>query len=317
MKSPEITAPFTLRTISPEIVESRPLPYGRMLAAGALAGMIAIDQGVARQARLRHDTEAHFLSEEADGERALFVLPGCRMDGSLVADMMRPQLRELGDTTFVDYPRRGFDYNEIRHGLLEARTHNPEKRATILALSMGGQVVSELFSDTEFRRSFGDVETILFDSSPADIGDVRASARAALRYADMLHGSWTFDKMGGWFMQYQTRRRIEHEVCISDEQLAHNMRTTAYAPLHMAHSQGSFIKKTRSAPGSLKNVAEKAYYVHSPYDSVINTDTAVAKFADAFDGALQDITDEQRPRGSHAASLAFQQKIVELARGEI
>lgn len=317
MKSSENTLFSDFLTVTQETVESRRLPYGRMLAAGALAGMIAIDQGIARQVRLRHDTEAHFLSEEADGERALFVLPGCRMDGSIVADMMRPQLKELGDTTFVDYPRRGFDYDEIRHGLLEARTRNPEKRATILALSMGGQVVSELFSDVAFRRSFGEVETILFDSSPADIRDVRASARAALRYADMLHGSWTFDKVGGRFMQYQSRRCVEHELCISDEQLAHNMRTTAYAPLHMAHSQGLFIKKTRSVPGSLKNVAENVYYVHSSYDSVINTDTAAAKFAEAFDGTLQDITDEQRPRGSHAVGPAFQQKIIELARGEI
>ncbi|HET8884546.1 MAG TPA: hypothetical protein VFM68_03680 [Candidatus Saccharimonadales bacterium] len=282
------------------------------MAVGTVAAALAVDRGAEYWERRRQSDKASFITETNDRERSIYTLPGCRTDGRLVAEMLQPQFQAIGDTTFVAYPQKGFSLDSIKDGLLTAREKEKDKPASIYAISMGGLVLNALLADPEFRDNFGKLDTIVLDSSPSGIKDVRRSSRFALEYAAMFRDSWTMTQLAKHIMERRSTKSLEHEEHISDEQLRRYTVSSARTPLHLTRSQGDFIRKSHLEPDSLKGVADNKYFLHSAYDSVVNTDNAFIQYDQAFGGGLIDVVDESRPHGSHAAGFGFQRKIVDL-----
>ena len=128
-------------------------------------------------------------------------------------------------------------------------------------------------------------------------------------------GSWAADRAAARVMAYQSRKEVQHEECVTDAQLIEHLHTTAQAPLHMVQSQGKFIKQANLKNITLRNSTQTAYYVASPYDPVVDTESAARQYGEAFGGTMNHIIDSSRPHGSHASGPAYQSKIVELLSG--
>lgn len=283
-------------------------------AMGMLAVMVAVDRGLTAREQRNFSSESQLILDKNRGEQTTILLPGCRSDGRVIADMLRPKFSEMGDVAAVTYPEKGFSIDSVRNNLLEARHATGNKPVSLYAISMGGLVLSRLFADEEFSEEFGKIETVVLDSSPSGVDDIRKSARFAMEITKnrAISDSWLATKIASEAMVRRSGKYVDHEDCVSDEQVLRHFETTAKTPLYVAREQGEFIKKTQLAPGSLEGMAKNAYYVRSHYDSVVDTEHALSSYNEAFGYDIQDVVDEARPYGSHAAGPEYQNKLIEL-----
>lgn len=141
----------------------------RTTAVGALgvAAALALDHRVGVQHNSHLSAQPEFIHHDHPGDQAIFVLPGCRTDGRQIMELLEPQLSKLGSTVYTVYPQRNFSVEAIGEGLVRARREAGKRRASIYAISMAGLVLADLATDERFRREFGTVDTVVFDSSPA------------------------------------------------------------------------------------------------------------------------------------------------------
>lgn len=285
--------------------------YGS-LALGILAAVVAADSGVTVLEKQAASRQAELTSNSGQGEQAVVALPGCRTDGSYQADMFAPQLEYVGDSHFISYPKRGFALDSIKEKLLEARARSHDKPLAVLATSMGGMVIAQALKDPEFRQKFGFIDRLVLDSSPSDEQDVRSQARFAMGAAAVLQNSWTASTLSSRIMFNKARKRLSHETCVSDEQVNEHFFRTTHTPLHVASSQGEFIRETHFEPGELTGSVGEIVYIQSRYDTVINTDAAIAAYQQIYDQPVTKVVDSARPIGSHAAGPEYQSKVVEL-----
>lgn len=286
--------------------------YGYLPALGAFAAAVAIDNSTWLIDRRRQSTEASIETHQHPGAQAIYTLPGCRMDGQNISTMLEPQLSQFGDTNYLTYPQRGFSIESIKHRLLESRSHDKDRPATVYANSMGGVVLSKLLADEDFRHGFGDIDTLIFDSSPSSEQDIRRPVRMAIGAAAVLKSSWTASRLSGEVLHRWALRYKEHDPYISKDQLLTYRQITAATPLHVTYAQSEFIRKAKLETGSLAGVAENIYYVQSERDEVVNTEQALEGYQAIFDTDIKQVIDKTRPHGSHAAGPEFQTKIVEL-----
>lgn len=286
--------------------------YGYIPALGAVAAAVALDNSTWLIDRRRRSNVATIEAHDNPGEQALYILPGCRMDGQHMATMFEPQFSQFGSTNYLAYPQRGFSIDSIRSNLLEARSKNLDKPATIYANSMGGIVLSKLLTEEDFRDNFGEIDKLILDSSPTSEQDIRRPVRMAMGAAALLKSSWTASRLTGQMLHMRDLRFKEHEPFISHDQLMAYRQVTSATPLHVTHSQSEFIRKTKLEPGSLAGVASSIYYVQSGHDEVIDTERARKNYEAIFETDIEKIVDSTRPYGSHAAGPEFQGKIIEL-----
>lgn len=281
---------------------------------GTLALSLALDRGVSALERRNYNKESQLFYNENSGDCSTIAIPGCRTDGQTIGEMLSPRLSEIGDFATVTYPKRGFDVDSIKDNLIEAKRLSGDKPVSLYAMSMGGLVLSKLFADEQFKEAFGTVDTIVFDSSPSGLEDIRKPARIAMELVRnrAVSDSWIMTKIISEAMLYRASKSITHDDFVSDEQVAVHHKTTAMTPLYVVRDQSNFIKSTRVAPGSIEGIAKNIYYVRSEYDNVIDTDHATRAYQEAFNDEVHDIVDESRPHGSHAAGLEYQAKVAEL-----
>lgn len=281
---------------------------------GALALAATVDRGLTALERRASNISSELLFAKGEGDGVTITLPGCRSDGRVIASMLKPQFSEIGDVAAITYPTKGFSLDSIRSNLLEAKRLAGDRPTSLYAISMGGIVLSRLFADKEFKNEFGQLDTIVFDSSPSGLEDIRKPVRLAMELtrSRMVSDSWIMAKIAAEAMMHKSLKNIGHEDCVSDEQVLKHFQTTAKTPLYVAREQGEFIKNTRLQPGSLEDIANNVYYLRADYDSVIDTDHALLAYAHVFNRDVQDIVDETRPSGSHAAGPEYQAKVTEL-----
>jgi len=300
--------------ITESFLEAKSYRHLAGAAMGVLAVMAAVDRGLTAREQRTFSSESQLILDKNMGDQTTILLPGCRSDGRVIADMLKPKFSEMGDVAAVTYPEKGFSIDSVRSNLLEARRATGNKPVSLYAISMGGLVLGRLFADEEFSEEFGKIETVVLDSSPSGVDDIRKSARFAMEITKSraISDSWLATKIATEAMVRRSGKCVDHEDCVSDEQVLRHFETTAKTPLYVAREQGEFIKKTQLAPGSLEGMAKNAFYVRSHYDSVVDTEHALSSYNEAFGYDIQDVVDEARPYGSHAAGPEYQNKLIEL-----
>lgn len=281
-------------------------------ALGALAAAIYLDRHKAAHDKRRSSAEVEMFDDGVASDETIITLPGCRTDGMLAAEMLRPTFQTLGSTVFTAYPQREFTIDAVKSKLLETRLRRPDAKISFYAISMGGLVLSHLLQDQEFTSTFGYIDKIIVDSSPSEIGDVRPASRLALGYAKVFSDSWAMGRVANTYMSHRSKAHLEHEPCVSDDQVRRHARASATAPLYQTQSQGNFIQSSPLRTSTLKGNVGSAYYLHSMYDSVIDTQAAYESYNTFFNGTMIDVTDRSRPHGSHAAGMEYQSTLMEL-----
>lgn len=121
-------------------------------------------------------TEAHITivrTGQGAVKRAIVILPGYLMSGSIVAEAFRPYLLPGNALVAVDYAERGVDLSDIYSKLQVALDSLQPDEVTFYGASMGGLVATGL-AEIYARKGmpFGKI-TLVLDTAPASAGDVK------------------------------------------------------------------------------------------------------------------------------------------------
>lgn len=300
-------------------VERKGISRLRMATAGVFLGSLALEYAATLHTRRGLSTQPEIVAQEGDDARSIYVLPGCRSDGRFIARAMGEHLQDIGSVQGVAYPDKGFSVQDVGELLLRARKdeqrRHGERPASILAMSMGGMVVSKLLSDPTFRREFGDIDTMVFDSSPLDANDLTPHARRALFAANTLPSSYTVSQL----YSRSVRRKAEKTSAEpSDVLFREHMRSTAATPLSAIAGQVAFIRDTQLDPEVLAVVGSEigaAYYISAEEDGTTLIHQASQHATDLYGGYMLPVVDADRANPSHAASVEYPGRVAQLLGG--
>lgn len=303
-----------IRRLSVESARPK-LPVGLAIGGLAVATVALVDRSLPRLYSRRAETEASVIEHRGDSaDRAIYTLPGSRTDGRVIGEMLETSFKDLGDRYYTVYPEKGFSVDSIKHNLLESRQGNIDKPASFYAMSMGGLVLSHLLNDADFRQNFGEIDTVIFDSSPSSVADVRPPTKRALDAAGIFGDSW-FVSRATQLRTHQKLRNSKPFVKDVTEDLVHKQRiSTAKVSIPTSVAQGMFIGQTNIRDWDFSDVARRKYFISSPHDNVINTEPA-RKVYDRTYGGVTDIIDTNRPHGSHAEGIVYQRLMADLMAG--
>lgn len=281
----------------------------RVAAGGAALAMVLADRGVPLLQRRRRQSSTSYDKYYGAGDKSIFILPGCRMDGSQLGRVMSPGFHESGDSTFFSYSDNDL-VDSLQDSLIEARQSSPEKSVSFVGISIGGLLLTRLLEKQQFSDEFGSIDTVVLDSSPSTRDTLRPGVRRALSYSRLLDDSWTGSETARMLMQRHAKSRFDDEM---DEAIRKLYLANSNMPLSDVRAQASLIPRGRTEPGSLADApVRKVYYVHAPGDPVVDTEAAARDYQAAYRDKLEVVVDESRPAGSHAASVTHQQLIDEL-----
>lgn len=261
------------------------------VSALAVGTAIGIDQflGTRGNAARRTVPEFHTTRLDENTPYALGVLPGCQTNGRLFFESLIPLTPDTKLIT-TDYPEHRFNIEAVCEGLAKQLVQNRIERPALLCESMGGIVMRHFLHYADqmgVAEKLGGFSAVVLDSSPFDYDDVRESSKrlATAASATGIRTSHTFD--------FLKRHIYGH--------FAGHM--SADAHLDTIRSETLFMQQ-QHPDGPLPDIMDSIYYIHGPFDHVINTDTAAPRYqAIAPSGKFQEIVHESRRHGDHTASI--------------
>jgi hypothetical protein len=292
--------------------------FTRTLALGAFltALLVAAETKATNDEHERLKAEAEVVSNIREGERAVYVLPGCRANGHYIGQMLEPHIQHLGSTHHLAYPEKGFSLDSVKRALLEARANDDGRPATIYASSMGGMVICDLLLDEEFREQFGEIEKIILDSSPADEEDLDPGTRFAMFAAEIFPPSRTIASLYRKVVRRASlKHRPAHSQDVPDELVDGHVLSSADTHLSAVEGQAYYIKHRKFTENelqeALQNVGE-LIYIGASHDRTVKQEIAHQKYARAAGRAVLRIVDWERERGSHAAGPEYPHFVAEV-----
>jgi hypothetical protein len=292
---------------------------GTLIAGAFLTALtVGVDKVATDQDRRHRSKTTRIVSHEHEKERVVYMMPGCRADGEYIGEMLEPHIQHIGTTRNEAYAEDDFDLEESKGKELEERSRDMGRAAVVYCLSMGGVKFAKSLTDENYREKFGKIDTLLLDSSPADVVHLASGTRFAMRMARMLPPSWTVSRLYRGFMRRHARTPHAHSSHVTDEQVIGHQLSSANTPLRAVRAQAKFIEETHFEDGELAEAAkdiDKIYYISAKHDHVVDVDAAYEKWNRIFGGRVIRIIDEQRPMNSHADGPEFPEKIVELMEG--
>ena len=280
---------------------------------GAAAACLALESVATYRDTRRLDDRATMVSTRHDGDTSIYVLPGCRTDGHFLARTFEPHFQGIGSTNFVAYPQKGFSIDAVRDTILEARAGDDERPASFYVLSMGGIVLSTLLKDAEFRDKVGDIDMVLFDSSPTGAHTLSEYTHKAMEVAAHTPPIRAVSHAYKHFMKRRTQH-IDADLPYADV-LREHLATTAETPLNAVKGQTQLIRSARFGSGELQPAGaaiNHMAYITALSDDVVDVERAHAEYELMYSRPIDYIVDETRSAPSHAAGPEHWQKVAEL-----
>lgn len=276
----------------------------QLAAAGVVLSALALESTRASIEKTHRRILPKIISHDGGGERSVYILPGCRSDGQFVADHLGVELAELGRSHTIQYPEHGFSVNDIGKKILETRRHDTSP-ASFCVMSMGGMALTQLLRDEEFRAEFGAIESIVFDSSPADASHLLGSAKKGVTATRFVPHTPTI----AYFYNKTMQKGVERKRNLVDRQeglLLEHCISTAMTPLSAVRPQTRFIDKTHFESGELANARiDTMTYVSAGDDEVVDVMAAHQRYVDIYSRAIPHAIDRDRPSPSHAMGVEY------------
>lgn len=290
------------------------LVVGAFLALTVGAEKIATDSD-----RRRYNKKARLIDHDHDGEKVIYIMPGCRADGEYIGEMLDPHIQHIGPNRSEAYSDDDFDLEDIKKKELEARARDLGKTAVVYCSSMGGMKFIQSLADKEYREGFGEIETLIFDSSPAAKKNLDSGTRFAMFLSEVLPPSWTLSRLYRGFMRRKARDlNVHHSPKVTKEQVHGHKLSSADTPLLAVKHQAEFIKQTDLSlipDGALAGAAKNIYYVSSKHDNVVDTDASYVEINRIFGGSVLRLIDEARDEFGHADGPEHPELLVQLMEG--
>ena len=289
---------------------------GTLLAGAFLTALtvsadrVAVSKRSAKKARL--------VSKAEDGDRPIYLMPGCRSDGEYIGEMIEPHLRHIGPVRAEAYAEDEFDLEDLEAKELESRARDMGRSAIVYCSSMGGMKFTKSLTKSDYKEKFGHIDTLILDSSPADMEDLDSGTKLAMLAAKIFPPSWTISRLYRSFMRKGAKKLRGHSESVTDEQVRGHLMSSADTPLSAVRSQARFIRETHLSEiddGVLSDAADKIYYISSAHDHVVNTDAAYEQYNRIFGGKVVRIVDLLRDEDGHADGPEHPELIVQLMEG--
>lgn len=298
------------------------LTPGSLVTRALALGAVFVGAAIAAE-KLATDDDYKHLNAEAkvvsnirdDGEKATYIIPGCRANGHYIGGMLDPHLAHLGNTHHLAYPEQKFDIESIKAQLLEARAQDRDKPANIYASSMGGVVMLTLLLDEEFRLKFGEIDTFLFDSSPADVDDLDDNTKHAMFASRVIPSSRTVSRVYRSIVRRAAKKLIPHSPEVTDEATRGHQLSSANTHLSAVKGQALFLDRTHFQDNQLVEATQhikRFVYIGSENDYMVNQESARQRFSQMLGRSVLRVIDWDRDPRSHAAGPEFPKLVAQI-----
>lgn len=290
------------------------------IAAGTLASLGALvlveASATARDRKKVRSDKAEVVSNIRPGEYATFTVPGYHAEGHLLAKNMDRHFEEMGTTHYAVHPEKGFSLDSIREEWLKARALDGHRPARIYAMSMGGLLVSKLFSDEEFRREFGPVDKLVLDSALSGKKDLSVSEKLAMGLATVLPVTYTTNQIYHLVSRKEVNGPLDHAPEVPEEEVRERLGAAALIHFSAGRDQVLFMRREDVADMDLSDfgseISRGVTYVASTSDRVLNTDRSVGVYSQSLEQDVEYRIDTLRKlNSSHAGGPEHPQGAVD------
>jgi hypothetical protein len=224
------------------------------------------------------------------GQHTIGVLPGCQTNSRLFFQALDP-LTPNSKLIVTDYPEHTFNIEAICENLSKRLIAARAEKPSLLNQSMGGIVMRHFLHYAEqmgVAEKLGGFGSIVLDSSPFDYADVRKGSKRLATAASLpvIRTSRTVD-----LLKPPIYGRIAGKM-------------SAAAHLDTIRAETMFMQQSHP-DGPLPDVMDNVFYIHGPYDHVVNTATAAPRYeAITPFGKFNQVLHEARPYGDHTVGMS-------------
>ncbi len=262
------------------------------IAIGSAAVGMVVAEAIATNLDLRDkSTKAEVYSHIRPGEYATFTVPGYHSNGYVIGKNLDRHFEQLGTTHYAAHPQRGFSLDSMREEWLKARQLDGHRPARIYALSMGGLLVSKLFSDDNFREEFGPVDRIVLDSSLSGKSDLSMSEKLAMGVATVLPATYTANQIYRFISRSEVGDELDYEESVLLDEVVEHLESKAKVHYSAGRDQVMFMRHEDVSRIDLSkfgaSVMQNIIYVASNDDKVVNTDHSVQVYSNSLDKEIQ------------------------------
>lgn len=262
-----------------------------VVGAAALGAMLAETGATVHDIRKRGSDRAAVISNIRSGDYSTFVVPGYHANGHILAKNLDRHLEPLGTTHFAAHPDKGFDLDSVREEWLKARALDGHRSARIIAMSMGGLLMSHIFSDDGFRREFGPVDKLVLDSALSGSKDLSVNEKTAMGVGAVLPVTYSTNRM----YHLISSGNIDGPVDFAPEVHEHEARERigAKALIHFSAGRDQILFMRRhdvagmSMQGFGAEIERGITYIASNDDHVVNVNRAVMIYSRQYDQDIE------------------------------
>ncbi|USN97088.1 MAG: hypothetical protein H6797_02760 [Candidatus Nomurabacteria bacterium] len=281
---------------------------GTLLGAFSVALLVAEAKATADD-RVKGSDKASVISNIRNGEYATFTVPGYHADGAILGKNLDRHFEQMGTTHYAVHPERGFSLDSIREEWLKARALDGHRPARIYALSMGGLLVSKLFSDPEFHKEFGEIDRLVLDSALSGKKDLSNGTKLAMGLGAVLPVTYSTARFYRMISNIENKGQLAHAPEVTDAEVKE--RYAAGARMHFSagkdeilfmHNEDVERLDLREAGNEIRG---GIIYLQSAKDHLVNTLRSSQSYSNSYEQDIQCRIDTARPLGSHASGPEF------------
>lgn len=277
-------------------------------AAGTLLGAFIIahvaDSKIGEKNRRIKSDKAEVISNIRSGEFSTFTVPGYHADGRVIGKNLDRHFQQMGTTHYSVHPQKGFSIDSIKEEWLKARKLDGHRPARIYAMSMGALLVSKMFSDTQFRDEFGEVDTLVLDGGLSGKKDVHLSSKIAMAAGAVLPLTYSTGKIYEFITSKEINKKIHHSSDVTFQEAHEHILSSSRTSFDAAKDQILFMDKNDVSEMRLEpfasEIGHKVIYLASLSDSVLDNWRSANQYVKAMHRTIEYRIDTTRDIGEHA-----------------
>ncbi|MCA9334627.1 hypothetical protein KC953_00615 [Candidatus Saccharibacteria bacterium] len=284
---------------------------GTLLSLGAfsVAALLAAEAKATAEDKVRGSHKAEVVSHIRPGNYATFTVPGYHADGKTLGKNIDRHFEQMGTTHYAVHPERGFSLDSIREEWLNARKLDGHRPARIYALSMGGLLVSKLFSDPDFRREFGEVDKLVLDSALSGKKDLSIGTKLAMGLGAILPVTYSTGQFYRFISEMENKNKPKHSPEVTHAEARE--RYAAGARMHFSAGKDEILFMHKNDVENMRlgqfgaELKDGIIYLQSARDHLVDTDRSVQIYSNSYEKDIEWRIDTTRPNGSHASGPEF------------
>lgn len=286
-----------------------------LLGAFSIAAIVAAEAKATSEDKVKGTFKANVVSNIRPGNYATFTVPGYHADGRVLGKNIDRHFEQMGTTHYAVHPERGFSLDSIREEWLKARSLDGHRPARIYALSMGGLLVSKLFSDPEFRREFGEVDKLVLDCALSGKKDLSVGTKLAMGFGAILPVTYSTGQFYRFISEIENKGDLKHSPEVTHDEARE--RYAAGARIHFSAGKDEilFMHREYTERMNLREAGEEIKdgitYLQSARDHLVNTTRSSQIYSNAYAKDIECRIDTTRPNGSHASGPEFPRGVVD------